>query len=421
MATSRWLGQDVPVAQLDTITVGGTVEAGDVFILTINRKAVPAVATTTNTTTTATHVVAVFVASTVPEFQEISFVAAAATITATSRVAGRAFTLTASTTESGGGAADSQTFVNVHTTVNAGPNDWSSTQNWDAGSVPVSTNDIVLANSAIGIFYGLAQSAVTLTSLTIDSTFTAPIGLPKRNVNGYGEYRPDYLQIGATTLTIGRGSGQGSGRIKIDNGTAQTTVNVYGSGQPAEPGYEAILWKGPHASNVVNVFKGSFAPAVFAGEVATIATLRVGYTTNVLGDAQVRCGSGVTLTTITQTGGSLEINSAATTITKTAGNLTVNGTATVTTLNENGGTTIYKSSGTITTLNVSAGGTFDKSQDLRALTITNTNLYSGATLLDPGKTITFTTPIAIVGCGIKQLDPDGVLLDLGTTYSIQRS
>ena len=38
MATVRWLGNAAAVAQVDTATVGGTIEADDLFKLTINGK-----------------------------------------------------------------------------------------------------------------------------------------------------------------------------------------------------------------------------------------------------------------------------------------------------------------------------------------------------------------------------------------------
>ena len=423
MGTVRWTGNAVAVAQVDTITVGGTVEVGDKFITTINGKAISVTCTTTNTTTTAAEIATALAASTIAEFKEATWVAAAATIVATAVVAGRPFTVTATTTENNDGAADDQTYVRAATVVNAGPNVWSTATNWNTGVVPAAADDIYIENSRIDILYDLDQSGIgTFLTLNIAANYTGKIGLPAYNSGGYAEYRADYLIAKVTTQRYGYGPGAGSPRLKINNSTIQTTLTVSGSAASADAGLEAIQWKGTHASNVVTISKGSFGVAVVPGETATIATLNVGWISNQSGDSQVRCTSGVTLTTINQDGGSLEINSNSVTLTKTAGTLTIGGSATVTTLHERGGTTYYNSSGTITTLNVSAGGTVTTQQRNVAKTITNTNLYSGSALLDPSKTITFTNAAAIAGgAGLKPIDADGVLIDLGTNFSIQRS
>ena len=118
----------------------------------------------------------------------------------------------------------------------------------------------------------------------------------------YYEYRETYLKVGATTITIGAGEGEGSQRIKLNTGSVQTTLIVVDSGQSANA-LPAILWKGTHASNVVRVSKGSFGAALHAGETATIATLAVGYRDDQEADAQVYCGAGVTLTDVDVSGG----------------------------------------------------------------------------------------------------------------------
>ena len=66
-----------------------------------------------------------------------------------------------------------------------------------------------ITGTSTSILYGLSQSAVTLTLLQIDASFTGTIGNPNYNPSGYYEYRPTYLAIGATTTTIGENGGAG--------------------------------------------------------------------------------------------------------------------------------------------------------------------------------------------------------------------
>jgi hypothetical protein len=123
--------------------------------------------------------------------------------------------------------------------------------------------------------YGLDQSGVILTNLYILMEFTKSIGLPQINEDGdYIEYRDTYLTIGATNVFIGQGPGSGSGRIKLNTSTNQTSLNVFDSGRPSDESLESILWKGTNINNVVEIVKGSLGIAVLPGESAAILTYR---------------------------------------------------------------------------------------------------------------------------------------------------
>jgi hypothetical protein len=108
-------------------------------------------------------------------------------------------------------------------------------------------------------------------------------------------------------------------------------------------------------------------------------------------------GSGCTLTTITQSGGTLETNSAATTVT-VSGGVWSHLAGAVTTANIDGGSCRYRSTGTLTTANVGGGGELDFRQDPRARTVTNCDIFQGASLRDPGGTATFTNGIDLNRC-----------------------
>ncbi len=303
----------------------------------------------------------------VPEFAEATATVAASVVTVTADNKGRPFTLTVSETSAAG------TLTPATATVATGPNHWDNVDNWDASGVPVSTDDVFIENSAVDILYGLAQSAVTLTSLNFAASFTGKIGLADINTlstASYYEYRAKTLAVSATTINVGKGPGTGSGRIKLNVGSNACTLNVFMTATPAEPGLESVLWKGTHASNAINVYKGSLGIGVEAGDAATVATLRVGYTQNVQADSTVRCGTGVTLTTIDKSGGNLTIQSACTTVTQTDGLLSILAGA-ITTLTCRGGTVYCDGTGTLTTGTVSGKGTLDFTRDQRAKTVTN--------------------------------------------------
>jgi hypothetical protein len=483
MSTIRFKGNALAVAQVDTLTVGGTVEAGDRFVSTINTKALSVAATTTVLATTATDFYTAWEAldaSLYPEYAEITADDSSATVTLTSNEEGVPFTVTVTTTESNGGAADAQTFVRTATTASSGPLHWDTAANWSAAAVPVtgvneiqtltidadggtftvtfvgqttsaqafdvaaatlqsqleglstigagnitvtggpgaagggtpytltfigtlgyqgvaevtasgasltggagtatpattvagSTGDVVYLDNYDGdLKYGLAQSAVVLSQLHIPMSFTGVVGLPKTNEDStpYPEYRDDYLAIGAQSLYVGAGPGQGSGRIKINTGTVQTACTVYDTGSPLEQDIEAFLWKGTHASNTLTVGgNASVGVAIYGGETATIATLKVAE------NAQVRCGSGVTLTTVTVTGGDLVVNSSiggTLLMEEGTGTVTIDGTGTAAQLTIKGGTLVYNSTGTISGNTVLTGNAvLDFSQGVGAVTVTN--------------------------------------------------
>jgi len=419
MSTVVWTGDAQAVAQVVTCTVGGTIEADDIFNITIGNKTLSVTAGSTTAADVAAAIVAAFNALDSTAYPEFSGITAAdnedGSFTLTADTAGVPFTVTLESTESGGGEADDQTFEQSTTTANSGPNCWDVAENWSGGAVPVDSDDVVLENSSINILYGLAQSAVTLSNLTIKQSFLGTLGLPKWNAGGYYEYRADYLAIGATTITIGEGDGRGSGRLKINTGSAQTALYVNNSGTAAESGLKSVLWKGTHASNTVTVAKGGLDVAPFAGETATIATLKIGYRTNQNSDSDVRCGSGVTLTNITKDGGLAELASNTTSIQHNGGELTLrDGTPTAITVD--GGTVYYQTDDTITTLIVGGGGAIDFRCDMRPRTVTNCAVHAGAVIRDPFKTVTWTNGIDVTRCRVK-LGGD-VDIDLGEHLTV---
>jgi hypothetical protein len=154
--------------------------------------------------------------------------------------------------------------------------------------------------------------------------------------------------------------------------------------------------------------------AHYGGETATIATLTVGYRDSQSTDSTVRCGPGVTLTTLNQSGGSTELNAGLTTVTKTGGTLTINA-GNVTTLTDDGGVTYYLGTGTIGTLNTGHLATVDFAKDMRVRTVTNSNWHKGCTINDPFATVAWTNPPRLVRATLRDVNVD---VGFNRTYGI---
>ena len=346
-------------------------------------------------TANATGLAAAAAASTHPYFTAVVWTSNVAIVTGTALIAGAPFVFT--TSVSGGAGTISGMSTSV---VSAGPSDWSTAANWSLGAVPVSTDAVVIQDVSQNISYGLAQSGVTLASLTVMKSFTGFIGQDRTNftTDGNGatnsatranEYRPIYLAISATVCTLGANYGaatpNGSQRILIDLGSNVSTIEVLGTASSAETGRAAsIRLKCNHASTALYVRSapGGVCVAMDApGETSTLSLISV---SDVTTGSKVYSGLGVTLTTWTQNGGQNLLQAAATvtTITKNGGTLQTEGTFAVTTWNDNAGSSIPNSTGTIGTYNLS-GGTADFSQSNRARTVTTMVPLKGSTLKHP--------------------------------------
>jgi hypothetical protein len=318
------------------------------------------------------------------------------------------------------GALSTATFALTTPTASSGPNDVSVPGNWSTGSLPANGDSVYLTSSAVPLLWNLdALAAVTPALVQGDSTFTANVGLPRTNPNGYPEYRPQYLQFsGATAFNLVVGAGGGSQMLQFDFGAGQVAANVAAPGSPSVQGRPAVILKGTHAANTLNVTLGNVGSAIDPGEVSTWATVSSGYQSSPTTDVTLLLGAGCTLTTITQDGGQLTVQSNTTTHTVRGGAATILGAATVGTLDVENGTVYDQSTGTKTTVTVGPFGTIDARSNPQTKTYTNTTVNGGGTLLDPNKTITFTNPISV---------PDGVggqfgaNIDFGTNTHLQRS
>lgn len=404
MATKYWLGTADGVAQIDTVQITAF-DAATTYELTINDFVVSVIGNT-SANQTATDLKDEWNNSTNPYFKEVTATVSTDTITLTADTSGAPFTATSSVS---GGTGTIGAVTN--TTASAGPNDWSTANNWSDSTVPVSTDTVIIRDNAINIAYGLAQSAVTLTELIIDKTYTGKIGLDYRvfATNAAAsttdlteeEYRTIYLEISATDLKIGQsfgsGSPTGSSRLMIDLGSNVSTVEIFDTANTSsETGRQAVRLKNVNAST--NIFVRS-APggvglaAEIPNEVSTVSKISI---SDVTSATRVQLSSGVTITTFEQNGGDNVLQAAATitTVKVNGGTLQTEGDYTITTLTINDGTVNAnhtKDAGiAITTLNLN-GGTIDSTESNIARTWTTVNLEVGGTFIVDVDIMTITT------------------------------
>jgi hypothetical protein len=387
MTQVQWRGDAPAVAQL-TIATPANVEIGDVFSLTINGKSVSYTAAAATVADVTAGLTAAVNDSEIPEFGELVASDTATEISLTAATPGVPFTVAASTID--GGGTDDQTLTLSEVFSSSGPNDWATPGNWSTGAVPDNGDDVFIEYSDASILYGLDQASVVLSSLNVAASFDGEIGLSRINTNNtddYVEYRPQYLAIGAATVAIGSGRGDGSGRIQLDLGNTASAVTVRKTAPPIEFDLPSVLLTGSHAENTVTVVDGSVGIAIVGGETAIVDTLR-----HAGGNVQV--GPDVALDTVERAGeGELVVQCHVGTLTQTSGSTTVLGAGAIDALTLGGGRVDYRSTGDITSaLLTDPRAVLDFSADLQPRTVANCTLQFGA-VLDPHQTVTWSTGI----------------------------
>ena len=349
MGTVYWEPKAVLTAQVTTVTVGGVL-AGETFTISIGGVVM---ASHTDTTTVIADTVAALVAgintSVYPYDDVIVAADTSPSLTLTADPVGLPFAVTLNVP--GGGA----TFGQAETVASSSPYNWDLADNWDTGAVPVNADDVIIADSAGNICWGLDQSAVTLASLTVYRSYTGKIGLDRSRftVTADGdeyydpdtyptvsEYRDDTLLIGWDKADFGEEyaptSVASSARLKCWNkkaGASVTVVHSVGTA-PAEDELPTMRLMFDNAAAVLYVRQASGGVGVGVdrpGEVGTIGKIAVTATTD---GTYVFVGDGITLTTWQQRNGTCRLNAAAavTTATVLGGTLYASGEYAITNL-----------------------------------------------------------------------------------------
>ena len=386
MAVNRFLAAAAAVAQVDTFTPGGTIEADDLFILTITGydgtvevisvvAGGSAVADVTAALETAWNASTGTLTSTITASDETT------NLTLTADTAGVEFKAVGTTTEAGGGAADDQTFIRSATTDNAGPNSWDAADNWSEGTIPGATadEDTWIEDSDVDILYGLDQSGAgqTLTSLNFTRTYTGKVGH-----DGATGTVGDYLQVKASDVQIGEHfssvRANGSARIKLDLGATTSDITIhYMATSEDSPKPACRLLTNSDSTNIIEIKKGSVGIASETGETSVVGDVRISYDTSKATDASLQIGTGVTFDLLTCDGGDTITRTttdlSTKTVTTNGGTLALGGSSAVGTLNVAGASVVPTTTGDITACNITAG-TCDFTQSAEPRTVTTLKL-----------------------------------------------
>ena len=384
MATNVYIGGSPLQRNVWTLTVGGTVEAGDLFNVTLtfldgsSSQTVQATASSTSTATTAADIRTALKASTQSSFRRIDYELSGSAVVLSAQDPGIPFDVTVTTTEAGGGGADAQTFTASETIPNGGPNDYGDPGNWSLGAIPTAS-DIVIISGTDSILYGLDQDAVSINGFAIDPNYPrgaqiGTLGYPLRLV----------LDASAPVQLAGEG------RYFIDFTSSDVDVSVLfaecektmTSGGVERYGVGAYLIGS--SLNTIYVEGGNVHVATLAGHTATVGAV-------IVAGGRCEAGSGVSgLATWSQGAGTGAIGCAVSTgVYVDGGHLTSRGSGAVPVLKINGGTYVGNSTGTIAEATVNAGF-LDMSKSHAAREITKL-VQNGGTVWKNTDAVTYPT------------------------------
>lgn len=389
MAILKYTWNAPLVAQVDTLTPGGTIVVGNTFTVTINTKAITYVATGTTVASVTAGLYALLAACQYPEFLEITWADAGTAITATSTQKGRQFDLSVSKAQ-GVGVSNTHTFGRTATTANSGPEDALCTANYSSGALPANNDTIVLENSNQNILYNIGALSFSGIKLFGRPTYTGNVGLPEYNPAGYDEYRATYLELGFTQIEWEAPSQRV--KLSVSGASADTVAYVKNTGQPLESGIPAFLIKGGSSSDEITLSatKGSVGAALFPNESCYLAPSTFG--SHGANDVDVILGPGVVFdgNQYSVSGGSVVSNTSLTNLYVYGGRVTIAKGAIGGTIENRGGTVIYASTSTPLAKYIGyAGTTLDLRQVLSALVITAGELYPTAAILGGENFVTF--------------------------------
>lgn len=419
MTTAYWSPNQAAVPQVETYTFTAPSSVGNWYMATINGKTVTYTSISGDTAATvATGLYDLLSQNSgvPPELLEITFAnPSSGVVTATAKVAGTPFANVSGTSaglvlSTGNGLANGIT--TAHTTANKSPSDVFDAQNWlrvtapapGVRAIPVNGDDVVVSNTNVPMLWNLDQlAAVQFATYTRWQTMEGEIGLPENNPGGYSEWRATYFKFSGPTgsvpagglqMFLGQGpSGNGPGRERYNVGSSPTTLTVAAAGQAIDE--YGVRFLGMHTANAITLLGDvSLALAMLPGEISNINSITVD------GTARLGLGDGVAWT-----GGTKQLLMYGGTMVSTANSspttLDLHNGAQATIMRDSlswplvkaqGGSQLnWMAGGTISTLTMTTSSVFDKSEDARALTITNSTIDGDTCVIDdPLNSITFT-------------------------------
>lgn len=377
MAKLVFIGAAQAVAQVETITFGGTWANGETASVTIGAKTVTytAVGGSETPSTMAAGLQALLAASDEPEFSDITWTVNAAVITATGSTAGIPHTIGVAESSGSGTIADSVV------TAATGPEFWDNVKNWSTGAAPTTSDEVYLERADLPVRYGLPTSLVLAKFVMTQGT----LGLPDWNEAGYAEYRATRPIFEAAEVIIGTEL-TGPTLCRLNLGSDATYMTVYNS-TTQRSGLQAIDVIIDDNTSTVAVVRGQVGIATAGNATSTLSAVRVGP------EGNVTLGAGLTVASVISSG-TVDVACNVTTLTVDAGTATIRNAATATTIEVRGGQLLQQSRGTITNLNVGPG-IADFGRDIRARTVTNATLRPNGQIYDPFNVVTFTNGVTL--------------------------
>lgn len=217
--------------------------------------------------------------------------------------------------------------------------------------IPQTAENVRIPASAGSITAGLDQSTVAIAGFYVEDGYDGAIG---SDTLGYLRIDPDVFEFNSIGLA------------RIDVGSAAITATIHRTGT-ANNGEFGLYLRGS-AISLVDARGGSIGIAALPGETSAVTTLRISNR-----DTSVKCGAGVTLTSvIPMFDGNLWLHCSATTITKYGGTVWLKEAAAITTVNNLAGEFHWGSSGNIGTYNA-RGGVFNMRASNAARTLSTLN------------------------------------------------
>lgn len=443
MATVTNISAAADIPDVYTITIGGTWATNDTLTIKCGDRGVTIDLGASGSTTTsniAAEVAAILVAESrrdgvgtgyswshgaleYGEFREIQNVSISGSVVTVEGPPGVPITITGSETSTSG------TVTVANPQAATGKYFFDNAANWDTGSVPVDSDDIVFNESSLGVRYGF-PSSVDPASVTVTAGFEGNdrwIGLPIWNRTDpnfpYQEYRARYLAFDddvdeTGSIEIGVGEGNGSPLINIDwpdKGTL-VVVEVQKTAAPIPSlSKNSLNLKGAATNFGLYISGGDVALAPLdsdAGVVTHVAT-----SSSVTSTPHLVIGPGASGSPALMElyGGTVDVY-ASLTVTE----LRINGALLRcydggiggTNLNNFGSILAVASVGATNVL-LGSGSVYDARQNLSAPTWTNTVMQSGAQLHDPQRQITLSNGIDLEGCGLQD-----VVIDRGKNITV---
>jgi hypothetical protein len=407
MAQNQWRGDSMPVAQSDTITIGGTPAAGNTVTVTSNKKSVTYLVQASDTTATVAAALQVLLnACTFLEFvrADWTYPGSGAVVTATAANPGFPYLFSVSAT--GGGA----TITAANVTASAGPNHADDVNNWTAGHTPTGTDDIVIQSGA-DILFGLADW--TVNSVDVRGSFEKGIGNPAWNPAGYYEDLPRFLKLITASVKIGEGAGSGSSALYL-GAVASSTWTVFGTGVPISDTLPSLDIKAFGNPTLITVANGSVGLGMTDESVSPTAAA---VTMN--GDGSTfLLGRTATASAFTQNGGKVSAFGVVTAATVNKGEYTQED-GSLGAIAVNGGYVRLRHTGTVASVTALGQGNgqvdpvVDCTDNSRARVFTNSTFTGGAAFYDDAETVTLTNPA--------QFDELSLSVSrLGKRFTIQR-